>query len=140
MKIIPYNAEDASEVSLFFRKIFAELGWEERPSDYMDDPDLLFHLPNDGALLLVKEEDHIIGTAGIIKLGKGVALIKRFYIDNEHRGSGIAQELLKELTLKAKSLGIKKFILDVSKNNTRAIRFYKNRGFLPTEVTFKRMA
>lgn len=134
MEIVPYDVKDSQSVAAFFREIFDEWGWKERPSDHMDEPHMLFHLPNKGALLLVKENGIVIGTAGIILLNKSDALMKRFYIRKAHRGSGIAHRLLDELTTKTKSLGAKRIILDVSKNNHRAIRFYEKTGFLPTVV------
>lgn len=42
--------------------------------------------------------------------------------------------MLDELILHAKKLGITKLVLDVSKNNPRAIRFYEKNGFMPTTV------
>jgi len=134
MKIISYNSNDKYNVAIFFREIFKESNWEETKSDYIDEPDLLFHLPNKGVLLLVKENNIIIGTAGIILINNNDGLIKRFYIKKENRGTGIAQKLLKKLIIEGKSLGIKKIILDVSKNNSHAIHFYEKSGFLPTKV------
>ena len=134
MEIVDYELNDSRSVAVFFREVFAELGWQERPSDYMDEPHLLFRIPDGGALLLVKENNRLIATAGIILLNKTDALIKRFYVHQEYRGSGIARRLLGELTIKARSLGINKFVLDVSKNNPRAVRFYEKSDFLPTDV------
>ncbi|MBI2617549.1 hypothetical protein HYW55_05410 [Candidatus Gottesmanbacteria bacterium] len=66
MEIVHYDKKDSTSVAAFFREIFAELGWSERPSDYMDEPHKLFHIPHGGLLLTVKEKDRIIATAGII--------------------------------------------------------------------------
>ncbi|MBI4004946.1 GNAT family N-acetyltransferase [Candidatus Roizmanbacteria bacterium] len=134
MEIVPYEIKDSTSVTAFFREIFDEMGWKERVSDHMDQPHLLFHLPQEGLLLLVKKDNKIIGTAGIIFLTKTDGLIKRFYIGQQYRGTGIAQLLLDELEKKAKIQGLTQLILDVSKGNTRAIRFYEKSGFSKTEV------
>lgn len=134
MKIVPYETKNSSSVATFFREIFGEIGWKERESDHMDEPHILFHLPENGILLLVKEDDKVIGTAGIFLLNKTEGLMKRFYIDKTYRGSGIAKQLLEEIMSKAKSTGLKKIFLDVSKNNVRAVRFYEKNGFLKTSV------
>ena len=42
MKIVHYKFKDSGGVSSFFREIFKELGWEERPTDHMTKPHLLF--------------------------------------------------------------------------------------------------
>lgn len=134
MKIVPYNPKDSHAVAAFFKEIFRELGWEERASDYMDEPHCLFHLPDGGLLLAIKDDGKVIGTAGVILLSKSEGLIKRFYIEKSHRGTGISQKLLNKIIDEAKELGIKKLVLDVSKSNPRAIRFYEKEGFLPTSV------
>ncbi|MBI2617548.1 GNAT family N-acetyltransferase [Candidatus Gottesmanbacteria bacterium] len=61
--------------------------------------------------------------------------MKRFYISQKYRGIGIAQKLLEELIKEAKAQGVKKIILDVSKDNPRAVRFYEKSGFTRTTVT-----
>lgn len=135
MEIVDYDVKDSHSVAEFFKEVFDELGWDERPSDRMDEPHLLFHLPDGGALLFVKDNGTVIGTAGIIVLNKTDGLIKRFYLKKMHRGTGLALQLLDALISKTKSLGVKKLVLDVSKNNHRAIRFYEKNGFLRTHVT-----
>ncbi len=135
MEIIAYEKKYSSSVAVFFRKIFTELGWEERASDYMDEPHRLFHLPEKGILLLVLDKGNIIGTAGVIFHSKIEGLIKRFYIEKSYRGSGIAFLLLQKLIQKARKVGLNKLILDVNKKNLRAIRFYEKNNFLPTQVT-----
>jgi RimJ/RimL family protein N-acetyltransferase len=135
MQITPYKNSDAKAVATFFRSVFAEMGWSERASDHMDTPHVLFHLPDHGALMLVKEDDRVVGTAGIILRTKTEGLIKRFYLEKTHRGTGAAQPLLHALIKLALSRGVTKLVLDVSKNNARAIRFYEKNGFQKTSVT-----
>lgn len=129
MEIVHYKKDDSKRVAKFFREIFNELGWEERESDYMDEPHRLFHLHDNGVLLLAKINKKIIGTGGIILLTPAEGLMKRFYIARDRRGTGIAQKLLHEIIKKSKLFGVKKIILDVSKKNSRAIRFYEKSGF-----------
>jgi len=135
MEITPFAIEDGPQVAALFREIFEENGWSERPSDYMDEPQRLFHLPSGGIFLIVKEQRKIIGTAGIIVLSKAEVLVKRFYLKKQYRGLGVAQRLLAELEKQAKQRGLRKVILDVSKNNNRAIHFYEKSGFIKTTVT-----
>lgn len=135
MQIVRYEFKDSALVASFFREIFTEMGWVERLSDHMDEPHHLFHLPDGGLLLLILENNEVIGTGGVIVLPKSEGLIKRFYIKHTHRGTGIAGKLLDELIAKSKRFGIKKLILDVRKTNGRAIRFYEKNGFVQTSVT-----
>jgi len=135
MEITPFTIKDGPQVAALFREIFKENSWSERPSDYMDEPQRLFHLSSGGMFLIVKEQGKIIGTAGIILLSKTEGLVKRFYLKKQYRGSGVAQRLLAELEKHARQIGLRKVILDVSKNNNRAVRFYEKSGFIKTTVT-----
>ena len=135
MEIIHYKKRDSKAVAAFFREIFKELGWEERESDYMNEPHKLFHLHDNGVILLVKIDNKLIGTAGIILLSPSEGLMKRFYINSEHRGTGVAQKLLHELIKKARLLGVKKIVFDVARDNGRAIRFYEKSGFTRMHTT-----
>ncbi len=137
MEIKAYQKLDSTAVASFFREIFTEMGWVERESDHMDEPHLLFHLPDKGILLLVKDNNKVIGTAGVILLSETDGLLKRFYIEQSYRGSGIAGQLLDKLINKSLSMNLKKLILDVRKTNGRAIRFYEKNGFQQTIVTPK---
>lgn len=134
LDIRPYRKLNSKPVASFFREIFAEMGWSERESDYMDEPHRLFHLPNKGLLLIVKDNGEVVGTAGVIFLNNNEGLMKRFYIKKILRGSGIAGKLLEKLIENARSKGINKLILDVRNTNGRAIRFYEKNGFQMTKV------
>lgn len=134
MEILSYSSQDSVQVTTLFREIFKEKGWTERPSDYMDEPHLLFHLPNNGLLLVAKDNNKVIATGGLIFLSESEGLLKRFYLSKLYRGTGVAQKLLTELEKKANKIGLNKIILDVSKNNARAIRFYEKSGFIKTQV------
>lgn len=43
-------------------------GWNAQEVDKLDDPAATFHLP-EGVLLLVLEENRVIGSGGIVPLG-----------------------------------------------------------------------
>src|SRR3989339_832091 len=58
-----------------------------------------------------------------------VGLIKRFYINLEFRGKGIAQQLMSKLEAEAKNKGYRILVLDVEKDDPRAQRFYEKRGY-----------
>lgn len=128
MVLKEYTPNRKEAVAKFFRDIFAEMGWNAQEVDNLDDPEATFHLP-DGVLLLVLEENRVIGSGGIVPLGNREGVIKRFYVGENHRGTGIAQVLLKALIEKAKSMQLSKLVLDVLKTNKRGIRFYEKSGF-----------
>lgn len=53
----------------------------------------------------------------------------RFYVDKEWHGKGIAQPLMHECEIVARSLGARTICLSVWLENPRAIRFYEKIGF-----------
>ncbi|MCC6138474.1 MAG: GNAT family N-acetyltransferase [Bdellovibrionaceae bacterium] len=55
--------------------------------------------------------------------------LKRFYLQHEYHGKGIAQDMMEFCFLKSKDLGHKKFWLGVWEKNDRAQSFYKKFGF-----------
>lgn len=128
MEITSYTNQDQEQVTGFFRTIYKEMGWQEEKADHLDDPKIAFHLPN-GIFLLIKEDDRIIGTGGIIKLAHNSGLMKKFYIDQNYRGKGVAQLLLQKLLEEAKEMKLTQIVLDASNSNTRAIRFYEKNSF-----------
>ena len=130
MEIVSFTSQDQEATADFMKSIYREMGWQEQPKEGLNDLAIFFHLPNDGVLLLVKDEQKIVGTGGCIKLDEEAILLKRFYIAQDLRGSGIAKKLLDSLVDGAKKLHGKRIVIDVSKKNPRAIRFYEKNGFM----------
>lgn len=130
MEIVPFTIEDQKITQNFMEVIFEEQGWIPEPADGLDDIAALFHLPKNGFLFLVKHNGTIVGTGGCIKLNKEDYLLKRFYIKKDLRGKGLSQKLLNKIISTAKNWQSSKIVLDVSKNNNRAIHFYEKMGFV----------
>ena len=127
-----YQDKDKQSVSTFLRRIFAEMGWTVTPEDHIDTPKDYFY--RDGGFLFVaKDNEQVVGTAGILPLKK-TANLKRFYIDSNYRGKGIAQQFFSRIKEAVKSKGYNKIILDVGKVNERARRFYEKQGFVQSQV------
>lgn len=64
--------------------------------------------------------------------------IRRFYLDREWRGTGLAKDLMAECTDRAAASGADAVWLGVWELNPRAIAFYAKRGFIEVgEHTFK---
>ncbi len=130
MKFIPFQAADQKDVSVFLRSIFKEMEWKELETDGIDDAIGFFHLPHKGTLILARDKNDLVATAGIVQLKKQRGLIKRFYVSANYRGTGMAQKLLQALYEQAMKMNISRLVLDVSKTNHRAIRFYEKHGFI----------
>lgn len=123
-----FNKNDKSEVSLLFRTIFNEMGWKERTSDYLGNPIKSF-LSTNGELFVVVSDKKIIATSGIVPLDNSTVLLKRFYLLSKYRNNGIADKLLDFTLQDVKARNYKTIVLDVTRENLRAIHFYKKHHF-----------
>lgn len=70
-----------------------------------------------------------IGCGAIKKYNPFTMEIKRMYVTNDHRGSGVAQKLLTELEQWTKELGYKKCVLETGKRQHAAVKFYIKCGY-----------
>lgn len=129
VKIKKFKVSDNEKVAEFFRGIFNEMGWSEYISDSINNPQEYFRHHN-GTLLIAKEDEKIVGTSGIIPLSDGNAVLKRFYVGKDYRGKGFAKNLLNKSIEIAKEKKFKSMFLDVTKENTRAIKFYEKNNFI----------
>lgn len=128
LEIVDFELIDQQPTYEFCKKIFAELGWIPHISDGLENFSQFFNLPK-GVFILSKIEKKIIGCAGIISVNNILGLIKRFYIDSEYRGKGVAQKQFKVLLDRAKGKGLKTLVLETEKYNKRAHKFYIKSGF-----------
>lgn len=135
MTIVPFQTSDQETTAQFMNTIWDEMGWTDKPKTRFTDLAAFFHIPTDGFLLLMKDNNTIIGTGGCIRLNDTDALLKRFYIAKNYRGTGVAQQLLDAIILKSQELQASRIVIDVSKKNARATSFYEKGGFQPYKPT-----
>jgi ribosomal protein S18 acetylase RimI-like enzyme len=83
------------------------------------------------AFFVVKENTQITGSLGLKELENGKGLLKRFYLDKNCRGRGVAQDLLKKAVEFAREKSYETLVLDTQADNLRAQRFYEKSGFVP---------
>ena len=60
--------------------------------------------------------------------GRGVFL-DEFFVEKKHRGKGLGKKMFARAENATKKIGIKALHLEVTRNNGRAIQFYRNAGF-----------
>lgn len=79
-----------------------------------------------------KENNNFIGYViyDILKeSGENYCLIYGIHLSKEARGKGVGSKLIEKVLREMKAKKIKKIVLDVSKKNTKAQKFYKKFGF-----------
>jgi ribosomal protein S18 acetylase RimI-like enzyme len=129
MKISHFSSLEHQKVSDFWRKIFKEMDWKVGQVAGINDIPKFFGFPK-GFLLVAIDKSQIVGCGGVRPFHKPIGIIKRFYIDSSFRGNGLASELLGQIINESRKRGFKELILNVHKNNLRAIRFYEKHGFV----------
>jgi GNAT superfamily N-acetyltransferase len=129
--ILDFTPEDEAATLAFCHDIFDAEGW---PLDFMDASiSQEFDRPRD-VFLLVKHDGEIIGCGALKELSAADALMTRFFVATDHRGTGLAGVLFEELCHRARQLGYRAVVLDVNRESARAIRFYEKQGmeaFIP---------
>lgn len=129
VKIEKIQEKDVGKAHEFCVGIFDELGWDKKFAYGLENLKDYFSRPKE-AFFLVKQEE-IIGCGGIKNISEQEGLLKRFYIDKDFRGKGLAVLMLKNLKEFAKQQNYKMIVLDVFQDNIRAKRFFEKNGFEP---------
>lgn len=75
------------------------------------------------------ENDHAVGCGAIKKFDEESVEVKRMYTPPEHRGKGIAVQVLRELEKWAVELGYKRCVLETGKMQPEAIALYTKCGY-----------
>lgn len=129
MQIVQFTSEDQGKTVEFMKQIYQEMHWYKHPLTGVDNLKKEFKIPHNGMLFLVKNQNVILGTGGWIKINVNDALLKRFFIAKEVRGTGVANTLFNKLLEAAKTKNVSRILIDVSKNNSKAIHFFNTKGF-----------
>ena len=87
-----------------------------------------------GFIYLLKDNDSIIGSAGILKMNDKEYELIKMSVAPEHRGKKFGDLLLEKCIVKAKEIKALKIILFSNSNLQTAIRLYERFGFKHMEV------
>jgi putative acetyltransferase len=82
-----------------------------------------------GFIFLLKDNDAIIGTAGIFKVNDEEFELIKMYVAPEYRGKKYGEILLQHCIAKAKEINASKIILYSNSRLQTAIRMYEKFGF-----------
>jgi ribosomal protein S18 acetylase RimI-like enzyme len=80
-------------------------------------------------LIVVDPAGGVVGTAGVRRLGPGVAELKRMWLRPECRGRGLADRLMARVLEEARALGGQALRLDSESRLEAAVRLYRRYGF-----------
>jgi GNAT superfamily N-acetyltransferase len=135
IEIIEYTSQYAAD----FKRL--NLEWlngynltETHDLNILDDPQAKI-LDTGGCIYLAKDEDEIVGSAGIINEGDGVFELVKMAVTATHQGKGISKLLIEKCLEKARELHAKKIILFSNSQLQRAIELYKRYGFVHVDAS-----
>lgn len=80
--------------------------------------------------LVVYKGDQAIGCGAFREFDASTVEIKRMYLQQKHRGSGLASEILTSLENWAKEQGYKRCILETGDRQVEAVKFYHKSGYI----------
>jgi GNAT superfamily N-acetyltransferase len=86
------------------------------------------------AFWVVESANEIVGSFGIESRSVSDTELRRMYLDESYRGSGIAQRMLDFAQAEARALGFTRMILSTAQIQKAADRFYRKNGFIQTRM------
>ena len=108
------------------------------PITVHDQPDLLdieanYHAGG-GSFWGAFDSDELVGTIALIDIGHNAGTIRKMFIKDGHRGTGLAQQLLDTLINYSRQKHITDLYLGTSAVLKAAHRFYERNGFVLTDI------
>ncbi|HEX4123212.1 MAG TPA: GNAT family N-acetyltransferase [Tepidisphaeraceae bacterium] len=106
---------------------------------------MILEKPEMGRLLVLRQEDRIIGVANLLftistALGGRVAILDDFVVDPANRGQGGGSMLLTGAIESARQAGCLRITLNTDHDNAAAQRLYQRHGFeISTMKSMRRM-
>ncbi|MBV6496735.1 MAG: GNAT family N-acetyltransferase [Acidobacteria bacterium ACB1] len=93
------------------------------------------YAPPDGRLILAYMDGELAGGIALRKIEEGICEMKRLYLRENARGSGIGKALIEKVIAEARKIGYKKMRLDTfPPKMAKAVSLYESHGFyeIPT--------
>ena len=129
--IIVNKEEEFIEAAKLFQEYAAWLNVDlsfQRFDEELQNLKIMYASPL-GGIILCKQNNEYIGCIAVRPQEDNIAELKRMYIKQAYRRSGIGSELLQQSLTLATKAGYKKIRLDTLNTMTPAMNLYKTIGF-----------
>jgi len=132
MEIKHFEESRAEEIREFNKRILRDTNVLFEPGGPwdadLDKIDEVYVKPG-GCFVFIEESGAIIAMGALKIISESEAEVKRMRVETSLQRRGIGQKLLDYLTEFAKSLGVKRIILNTSELQAPAQRFYEKNGY-----------
>lgn len=134
LEYVKYTIEELEEVKNIFIEYSEFLQVDLCFQDFEHELQTLHEIysPPKGCIILAKQNDRTVGCVALKPIDKGVCEMKRLYVRQEARGTGLGRKLVKELIAFAKKSAYKSMKLDTVSKLKEAIQLYRSLGFIET--------
>jgi ribosomal protein S18 acetylase RimI-like enzyme len=135
---ILYKKGENHEIAEIKNIIREYISWLNMDLGFQNIEDELDHFPQkyqepDGAFIIAKENNIIVGCVGFKKLDKITCEMKRLFVRDNYKGRGIGNILVEKIIEDAKSKGYEIMRLDTMDTMKSALNLYRKTGFYEIE-------
>ena len=132
LRLRPPHAADRGAVVEFFARLSDRSRYLRFHGIRCVDGDLVDRFLEDGndvGSLIGTLERQIVALASFARLDGGDTAEMAFAVSDDEQGRGIGTRLLEQLAIRARTMGIERFVADVMADNRRAIGVFADAGF-----------
>lgn len=132
--IVAETDADFAAARTLFEEYAASLGFDLGFQDFAAELENLrsMYAPPCGCLLLARARDELVGCVGVRAFDPLTCEMKRLYVRDAGRGSGVGRRLALEAIEAARRLGYRRMLLDTLSRMVAARRLYATLGFRET--------
>jgi GNAT superfamily N-acetyltransferase len=106
---------------------------EEKDQRVLTDPET-YILDNGGCIFFARIDSNIVGTAALIKAGKGRYELSKMSVTASHQGLGIGRKLAEATIRHFEEIGGSELYLESNRRLTPALTLYESMGFVHRPV------
>jgi GNAT superfamily N-acetyltransferase len=135
LKILPATAaQDLADVRILFGEYAGLVAEALCFQNFGEELEALpgAYAPPGGVLLIARDGDAAAGCAGLRRIDRATGEMKRMYVREQYRGSGLGRRLALEVIEAARRLGYARVVLDTLPKLAPAIALYRDLGFRQT--------
>ncbi|MDR2246574.1 MAG: GNAT family N-acetyltransferase [Treponema sp.] len=137
-KIIYKKLETGEEIAKAKELILEYVKWLNQDLAFQNIDDELINFPQkykepDGAFIIAKDNDSVVGCVGFKRLDKDICEMKRLFVNDRYKGKDIGKKLVEIIIEEARYKKYKKMRLDTLKTMESALKIYYKNNFYEIE-------